>query len=154
MIKTACRRRTATGSRIATLVSDGVPAYGGAWESASPRPTSQVSPVSSGRCRPRPSLRTSAQIDYHRRSNKSCSVAVAPEATIELKSKYVFSVTWQCDRRLLIAKRDPYVGVGLRLALYESIAGLRPDIFVIVSASSEMRAIFSSRVTFLGSAVT
>ena len=44
---------------------------------------------------PRPSLRTSAQIDYHRRSNISCSVAIAPEATIELKSQYVFSVTWQ-----------------------------------------------------------
>jgi hypothetical protein len=31
------------------------------------------------------------------------------------------------DRRLLIAERNPDVGVGLRLAFHELIASLRPE---------------------------
>jgi hypothetical protein len=52
-------------------------------------------------------------------------IVVAPEVTIELEKATLCSARGgRSDRRLLIAERNPHVGVGLRLAFHELIAGL------------------------------
>ena len=49
----------------------------------------------------------------------------SPEVTIELDKATICSARGgRSDRRLLIAERNPHVGVGLRLAFHELIAGL------------------------------
>ena len=58
-------------------------------------------------------------------ANHKCSIVVTPEATIELEKAPICSARGgRGDRPLLIAERNPHVGVGLRLAFHELIAGL------------------------------
>jgi hypothetical protein len=57
-------------------------------------------------------------------ADHKCSIVVAPEVTSSWKKAPMCSARGgRSDRPLLIAERDPHVGVGLRLAFHELIAG-------------------------------